>query len=98
MRKRCRVRVTAWLLGASVAALVSAPNASVAQTQFIPYYGKNLVHYNNFKWRVYETDHFQIYYYPEMQQHLERVAGYAESAYQAISAALKHHLAIKVPL
>jgi hypothetical protein len=27
-------------------------------------------------------DHFEIYYYPAIEQHLERVAGYAESAYQ----------------
>ena len=98
MRKRCRARAAAWLLGALAAVLVSAPNASIAQSQFVPYYGKNLVHYNTFKWRVYATDHFEIFYYPEMQQHLERVAGYAESAYQQISADLKHDLATKVPL
>jgi len=98
MRKRSRVRVPAWLLGALAAAFVSAPSASNAQTQLIPYYGKNLVHYSRFNWRVYTTDHFDIYYYPEMQQHLERVAGYAESAYQQISADLKHDLALKVPL
>ena len=98
MRKRSRTRVAAWLLGALAAVFVSAPNASIAQTQFVPYYGKNLVHYNTFKWHVYTTDHFEIYYYPEMQQHLERIAGYAESAYQQISADLKHDLAQKVPL
>ena len=98
MRKRCRARVAAWLLGALAAVWVSAPNVSMAQSQFVPYYGKNLVHYNTFKWRVYSTDHFEIYYYPEMQQHLERIAGYAESAYQQISADLKHDLATKVPL
>jgi hypothetical protein len=90
--------VAAWLLGALAAVWVSAPNVSTAQSQFVPYYGKNLVHYNTFKWRVYSTDHFEIYYYPEMQQHLERIAGYAESAYQQISADLKHDLATKVPL
>ena len=98
MRKRCRARVPAWLLGALAVAVVCAPTASVAQSQFIPYYGKNLVHYNTFNWHVYETDHFSIYYYPEMQQHLERVAGYAESAYQQISSDLKHDLPTKVPL
>ena len=98
MRKRCRVRAQAWLLGALAVAVVSGPTPSLAQSQFIPYYGKNLVHYNTFKWRVYTTDHFDIFYYPEMQQHLERVAGYAESAYQQISQDLKHDLAFKVPL
>ena len=33
-----------------------------------------------------------------MEQHLERIAGYAESAYQHVSSELKHDLAFKVPL
>jgi hypothetical protein len=98
MRKRSRARIPAWLLGALVVVTLSAPGVSTAQTQLVPYYGKNLVHYNTFKWRIYTTDHFEIYYYPELQQHLERVASYAESAYQQISSDLKHDLAFKVPL
>jgi Tol biopolymer transport system component len=69
-----------------------------AQTQFFPYYGKNNIHYDNFDWHVYTTDHFEIYYYPEIERHLERVAGYAESAYQHISADLKHDLSFKIQL
>ena len=69
-----------------------------AQTPFVPYFGKNQVHYNNFEWYIYRTDHFEIYYYPDIEQHLERVASYAESAYQQVSADLKHDLAFKVPL
>ena len=69
-----------------------------AQTPFVPYYGKNQIHYNNFEWYIYKTDHFEIYYYPEIEPHLERVASYAESAYQQVSADLKHDLAFKVPL
>jgi hypothetical protein len=68
------------------------------QTPFVPYFGKNQIRYDNFRWHIYTTDHFEIYYYPEIEQHLERVAGYAESAYQQISADLKHDLAFKVPL
>jgi hypothetical protein len=69
-----------------------------AQSQFAPYYGKNLIHYDKFDWHIYKTDHFEIYYYPAMEQHLERVAGYAESAYQHISSDLRHDLAERVPL
>ena len=72
---------------------------STAQTsQYNPYYGKNLVRYNNFDWHIYETDHFEIFYYPELEEHLGRVAGYAESAYAQISADLTHDLATLVPL
>jgi hypothetical protein len=50
-----------------------------------PTYGKNKVKYDNFAWRVYKSPHFEIYYYPEFEQHLARVASYAESAYQKVS-------------
>jgi hypothetical protein len=79
------------------AAFVTVRDAS-AQTDFIPYYGKNQIRYDNFDWRIYTTDHFDIYYYPEIEPHLERIASYAESAYQHVSSELKHDLAFKVPL
>ena len=69
-----------------------------AQQDFNPYWGKNRVKYDRFDWHIYETDHFEIYYYPEMEEHLERIAGYAESAYQEVSARLRHDLAFVVPL
>ena len=75
----------------------AAPPAA-AQTQFAPYYGKNAIRYDHFRWQTYQTDHFEIYFYDEIEPHLERMAGYAESAYQHISSELKHDLAGKVPL
>ncbi len=69
-----------------------------AQTSYVPYFGKNRIRYDNFQWHIYTTDHFEIYYYPEIEQHLERVTSYAESAYQQVSSDLKHDLAFKVPL
>src|SRR5687767_7872949 len=59
------------------------------QTQFVPYFGKNNIHYDRFDWHIYTTEHFEIYYYPELEQHLERISGYAESAYQQVSSDLK---------
>src|SRR6266508_1866799 len=85
-------------LAAAVAAMALSPLAASAQTPYIPYFGKNLIRYDNFRWQIYTTDHFEIYYYPEIEPHLERMAGYAESAYQQISSDLKHDLAFKVPL
>src|SRR5687767_11304171 len=76
-----------------------APASSInAQSQFAPYYGKNRIHYDKFEWYVYKTDHFEIYYYPENEVHLARVASYAESAYQHVSSDLRHDLAQRVPL
>ena len=75
-----------------------AAEAMAQNQQFIPYYGKNRVKYDDFQWHIYETDHFEIFYYPELEEHLARVASYAESAYVQISADLMHDLATQVPL
>jgi hypothetical protein len=69
-----------------------------AQTPYVPYFGKNRVRYDRFTWYTYTTDHFEIFYYPELEPHLERIASYAESAYQHVSADLKHDLAGRIPL
>jgi hypothetical protein len=79
-------------------ALAGAPGLALAQTGYIPYYGKNQIRYDNFDWHTYQTEHFEIYYYPEIEPHLERIAGYAESAYQHVSSELKHDLSMKLPL
>src|SRR5436190_2562765 len=81
-------------------ALLACGGVSVAsaQTSMVPYFGKNNIHYDKFEWHIYTTDHFEIYYYPELEKHLERLAGYAESAYQQISADLKHDLSSKIQL
>jgi hypothetical protein len=83
---------------AVAATMLLAPALAAAQTPYIPYFGKNQIRYDNFRWQIYTTDHFEIYYYPEIEPHLERVASYAESAYQHISSELKYDLAFKIPL
>src|SRR5713226_1428978 len=94
-----RTRVPLSPLAAALAVLLSGhASVAAAQTTMIPYFGKNNVHYDKFVWNIYTTDHFEIYYYPALEQHLERIAGYAESAYQQISADLKHDLSFKVQL
>ena len=54
--------------------LLAYTGAAAAQTPFVPYFGKNKIHYDTFEWHIYTTDHFEIYYYPEMEQHLARIA------------------------
>src|SRR5438034_368199 len=91
---------SAFLIVTALFALVVGGHARAAsaQTSMVPYFGKNNVHYDRFDWHIYTTDHFEIYYYPEIEKHLERLASYAESAYQQISADLKHDLSFKIPL
>ena len=99
MRTRTLGRAVTPAFAALVLAVLAASAApAVAQTQFAPYFGKNAIRYDHFRWQTYQTDHFEIYFYDEIEPHLERMAGYAESAYQHISSELKHDLAGKVPL
>src|SRR6266540_6312844 len=94
-----RVSLHSFVSLAAVVALVAGGAISAsAQTPMVPYFGKNNIHYDKFDWKIYTTDHFEIYYYPEIESHLERVASYAESAYQQISADLKHDLSFKVQM
>jgi hypothetical protein len=89
--------LTPALLAVTMLAAFTAAPLAEAQTGYIPYFGKNQIRYDKFDWQIYTTDHFEIYYYTEIEPHLERIAGYAESAYQHVSSELKHDLAFKVP-
>src|SRR5262249_35598878 len=84
------------VLGLALIGIDVAP--VLAQTSYVPYFGKNRIRYDNFQWKIYKSDHFEIYYYPEIEQHLERVTSDAESASQRVSSDLKHDLGFKVPL
>ncbi len=90
-RRRTCTRVLALSL------LLAFPAAPPAEAQFIPYFGKNKVKYDNFAWRVYKSPHFEVYYYPEFEQHLARLVSYLESAYLKLSTGLKHELSHPVP-
>jgi Omp85 superfamily domain/WD40-like Beta Propeller Repeat len=81
-----------------VMTLVLLATAGSASAQFFPYYGKNKVSYENFTWRVYKSPHFEVYYYPEFEQHLARIVSYAESAYQKVASDLKHEISSPIPL
>jgi hypothetical protein len=96
MRTRCPRGTIVGLL--TLVLFTGLATEALAQTPYVPYYGKNKIRYDDFKWKIYTTDHFEIYYYPEIEKHLERVASYAESAYQQVSADLKHDLGSKVPM
>jgi hypothetical protein len=84
------------LLFVALAALLSVPRETTAQ--FIPYYGKNKIKYDDFSWRVYRSPHFEVYYYPEFEQHLERLVSYLESGYLKISTGLKHEMSKPIPV
>ena len=86
---------TLCLLSLCLLALLAAPSVFA---QYIPYFGKNKVNYDKFAWRVYKSPHFEVYYYPEFEQHLGRLVSYLESAYQHVASELKHEIQSTIPV
>ena len=62
------------------------------------YYGRNKIQYTDFDWMVLTTDHFNIYYYPEMQELAEQGAFYAEESYKILENKFSHTITKKIPL
>jgi hypothetical protein len=91
-----KVRAPSAVRLALILSLASA--ASAQEFMFYPYYGKNKVVYETFRWKSYPTEHFRVYFYAEEPQALRNVAELAESAYQKLSEILKHQLSDPVPL
>ena len=88
-----RLAVLPLLLAVAVLAVPTPASA-----QFVPYYGKNKVKYDNFAWRIYRSPHFEVFYYPEFEQHLGRLVSYLESSYLKISTGLKHEMSRPIPV
>jgi Tol biopolymer transport system component len=62
------------------------------------YFGRNKVQYTQFNWHILKTKHFDIYYYPEMQDIAEKGAQFAEDAYFAIQSKFNHTILRRIPL
>ena len=81
---------------ALLAALLVAPLGARAGAQ--EYFGQNQVQYHKFAWRVLETEHFLIYYYPEERRATMDAARMAERSYARLSRLLDHQFREKKPL
>jgi len=91
-----RFRPTVALLLALVAAgLAAAVTPVSAQTL---YFGKNKIQYTDFKWRVLESDHFDLYYYPEEDSLALTALRIAEDAYAGLSSRFRHEVSRRIPL
>ena len=49
------------------------------------YFGQNQVQYKHFKWRVLETEHFLVHYYPEEKAAVTAAARMAERSSARLS-------------
>lgn len=62
------------------------------------YYGRNKVQYTDFDWQVMETEHFDIYYYPEMAEIARHGAQYAEESFKALEPKFNYTINRRIPL
>lgn len=60
------------------------------------YFGKNKVHYKNFKWFFIQSTHFDVYFYPGGEKLAEFVAETAENAYKQLKRDFAYELRERV--
>ncbi len=65
---------------------------------YAQYFGQNKVQYNDFKFKILKTEHFDIYYYPEEAAATQVAARMAERWYARHSRILEHQLNSRQPL
>ncbi len=71
--------------------------SSHASAQFY-FFGRNKVQYQKFDWKLLRTEHFNIYYYGEMEEMAEVGAYYAEDAYNELKVKFNHIITNRIPL
>ncbi|HEY7472541.1 MAG TPA: DPP IV N-terminal domain-containing protein [Gemmatimonadota bacterium] len=89
VRRIATRRITLALV--AIAGLVSA---APAHAQF----GKNKVQYDDFDFKVLQTEHFDIHYYPEEEAAVMDAARMAERAYARLSKVFRHDWERRKPL
>ncbi len=81
-----------------VTAAAAATTLSAAPLQAQGYFGQNQVQYDNLRWRVIETEHFLVHYYPELNDVAPDAARMAERAYARLSRLTAHQFREKKPV
>jgi hypothetical protein len=83
---------------ALVAAAVALDGLAVAEADAQMYFGQNHVQYDRFRWRVIETEHFLVHYYPSIEDRAPDAARMAERSYARLSRLMSHQFAEKKPI
>ncbi len=81
------------LLRTLLLAMLALPLPLAAQ-----YFGQNKVQYSAFDFQVLETEHFDVYYYPEERQAAYDAARMAERSYARLSRVLRHQFRERKPI
>jgi Tol biopolymer transport system component len=61
-------------------------------------FGKNKIMYDDFKWQIYQSTHFEIYFYEEERPSLQKVVNFSESAYDELSRKFNFQISKRIPL
>src|SRR6478672_8699114 len=85
-----------WARRAALAVALAVCAASPASAQL--YFGQNLVQYDRLDWRVIETEHFLVHYYPVERTAAMDAARLAERSYARLSRLLQHQFREKKPI
>ena len=70
---------------------------SHANGQFY-YFGQNKVQYTKFNWQILRTEHFDVYYYPEMTELARQGAALAENGYRYLEEKFDMNVGNRIPL
>ena len=68
-----------------------------ATAQFLPF-GRNKVQYTDFDWQILQTEHFNIYYYPEMEELAGKGARFAEESFRKLEREFDFTVTHRIPL
>ncbi|MHB1223785.1 MAG: BamA/TamA family outer membrane protein [Gemmatimonadaceae bacterium] len=89
-------RARRWSVAVALcAALMPAHAARLAAQQ---YFGQNQVQYDRLDWKVVETEHFRVHYYPQVAATARIAASMAERSYGRLSRLLQHEFSEKKPI
>jgi Tol biopolymer transport system component len=89
------MRRSRWTAAALLAGLaLGAARPAAAQE----YFGTNQVQYETFDWKVLETEHFQVHFYPGLEQTARIAGSMAERSYARLSRILGHEFREKKPI
>ena len=91
---------TPWFRSATRAFTVCAALllAAAPATGQLGGFGKNKIQYRDFDWKIYHSQHFDVYYYESEAVLLEKLASFAESAYDELSRAFDYQIQEPTPL
>ncbi len=83
-----------WLIAAALL-LAAAPALDAQVSQ---YFGQNQVQYRKFRWQVLRTAHFDVHYYPELEQVARYTGQMAERSYERLRRIFGHEFRERKPI